>query len=138
MLALGFAQGVFKDSFAIGRWISEEGGAFNLGFFGNRRANSIFAHSEDFGFFSAMIASVALAYLVAKRSNLGQKIISAVVFLGALACVYLTYTRAAYMMLAFALFTVSSSASGLVVGMSNGCQRYIYWPQRYSISPLQS
>jgi hypothetical protein len=102
VIALGIAQGVMKDNFAIGNWIAQEAAAFNLGFFGSRRANGAFAHAEDLGFFSAIVMSVAFALFLSKKETI-WRMGMAVVILGCLLATFFTFTRATYLVAATAL-----------------------------------
>jgi hypothetical protein len=100
VLGLGITQGVLQDSLDIGRRIAEDANTNNLGFFGMRRANSIFAHAEDLGFFGAAISAIGVAMVFySKRASI--RLAGFFVFLMAVAATYFTFTRAAYLAASF-------------------------------------
>ncbi len=103
IVCLGVAQGIKQDNFAIGIWISQEAAAFNLGFFGQRRANAAFAHADDFGFFCGIVLSVSLALWLDKRHIWLRLALTGLMGLAAIG-LYFTLTRAAYLMAACAMF----------------------------------
>lgn len=102
VVCLGVAQGIKQDNFAIGTWISQEAAAFNLGFFGQRRANSAFAHADDFGFFCGIVLAVTVALWLHKRNVWWRLVLTGVMGLSALG-LHFTLTRAAYLMSACAM-----------------------------------
>lgn len=103
IVCLGVAQGIKQDNFAIGIWISQEAAAFNLGFFGQRRANAAFAHADDFGFFCGIVLSVSWALWLEKRQMWPRLLLAGVMGLAAIG-LYFTLTRAAYLMATCAMF----------------------------------
>ncbi len=102
IVCLGVAQGIKQDNFAIGTWISQEAAAFNLGFFGQRRANAAFAHADDFGFFCGIVLSISLAIWLEKRNLWLRLALTGLMGLAAIG-LYFTLTRAAYLMAACAM-----------------------------------
>jgi hypothetical protein len=104
-LALGVAQGISQDNFEIGRKIAADAASFNLGFYGQRRANSVFGHAEDLGYFGSVASSVALTYLISSKS-LTNKLWALILLTLSLLATYYTLTRATYIATAFSLTTV--------------------------------
>lgn len=103
IVCLGVAQGIKQDNFAIGTWVSQEAAAFNLGFFGQRRANAAFAHADDFGFFCGIVLSITSALWLSKRELWWRIALTGVLGLSAIG-LYFTLTRAAYLMAVCAMF----------------------------------
>ena len=89
---LGVAQHFRGDLFDVGRVVSEEAMAFNLSMNGHTRANALFAHSEDFGQFLALVGGVALAALLAARTAGARWALGLLLVLAAVGC-YACYTR---------------------------------------------
>lgn len=104
VVLLGVAQGIKQDNFAIGTWIAQEAGSINLGFFGKRRANSVFAHAADYGIFCGTIISIAAAHLLASKKNSTRALCLITIFAAGLG-VYFTFTRTAYLVCALSLLS---------------------------------
>lgn len=101
----GSVQHFSHNLFEIGRVVSEESNAFNLGFHGRTRANGFFAHSEDLGHFLSMVAGIVFAHLLDSKKFLGRVFYILVLVLLALGT-YATLTRSAYIAFVATLFAV--------------------------------
>jgi hypothetical protein len=102
VVCLGVAQGIMQDNFAIGKWIAQEASAFNLGFYGKRRANGAFAHAEDFGFYCGIVMSLATALWLNCR-QLKLRLLWSLLIALCLLAIYFTLTRATYLMAGYAI-----------------------------------
>ncbi len=96
----GTIQHFSNDLFAVGRLISIESGAFNLGFSGKTRANGLFAHSEDLGFFLSLAAAMITAYIAKEKNTIRRALLLLILIILAVGC-YSTLTRSAYVAFVF-------------------------------------
>lgn len=102
---LGIAQNFMHDLFDVGRVITRERGAWNIGFAGELRATSLFAHGLDLGLFLSMFGAILVANFFSDTRYLNRPI-SFFVYIVCLVGCYATLTRAAY--IAFVLSSLAS------------------------------